>query len=253
MSTGEMIKQARIAKNMSQEELANMLGVSRQAVSKWESDKSIPIGVNRESINSILEISLEVEEKGKEDNFAKYTKYIKLLILCGVITLVFIVLSIILSITLYKTKKQNYLSNETINIDESTGITGIDSNSEPDYIYNNDSAATPSITKIVFYDCDKEVVRDEALWYDASRIEGILLEWEGGCPDTIKMFAVPSGSNTIEETKLLLTKEVTDGDNVELIDADLLREEYMSHIYFQLDFQGTIITSDEFNVLCIEE
>lgn len=67
MSNGELIKKARIAKNMSQEELANMIGVSRQAVSKWESGKSIPIGVNRECITNILEIPLEIEETQNEE------------------------------------------------------------------------------------------------------------------------------------------------------------------------------------------
>jgi len=72
MSTGEMIKQARTKKNMSQEELANRLGVSRQAVSKWESDKSVPIGVNKECINSILEISLELEYNDADNQSNKY-------------------------------------------------------------------------------------------------------------------------------------------------------------------------------------
>lgn len=67
MSNGELIKKARIAKNMSQEELANMIGVSRQAVSKWESGKSIPIGVNRECLTNILEIPLEIEETQNEE------------------------------------------------------------------------------------------------------------------------------------------------------------------------------------------
>ena len=36
MTLGEQIRQARENKNLSQEELASQLGVSRQAVSKWE-------------------------------------------------------------------------------------------------------------------------------------------------------------------------------------------------------------------------
>ena len=263
MTTGEIIKQARVAKNMSQEELANMLGVSRQAVSKWESDKSIPIGVNRECINSILEISLEIEEK---ENEKVSDKYKRLLIISGVVIAVLIALTVILSIKLFMVKKnlkqESNIVSETTDVTETTyypaesvidydetdiGITGTDKNTESTYIYDV-SEASPAITKITFYDCNKDVVQDDALWYDAALIEGIMIQWDGGCPDTIKMFSIPSGSNTIEETKLLLTKEVTDGDNVELIDADLLREGYMSHVYFQLDFQGTIVSSDEYNV-----
>lgn len=267
MTTGEIIKQARVAKNMSQEELANMLGVSRQAVSKWESGKSIPIGVNRECINSILEISLEIEEKEGEE---KTDNYKHVLIACGTVVVILIILLVILSVNLIKAERKikyesskvseitditekTYLPNESATDyeTEKTGVSGTDSNTESTYVYAVSEEA-PTITKITFYDCNKETVLDDALWYNASLIEGIMIQWEGGCPDTIKMFAVPSGSDTIEETKLLLTKEVTDGDNVELLDADLLREEYMSHVYFQLDFQGRIVSSDDYNVFCEE-
>lgn len=42
MSLGETILILRTQRNMSQEELANSLGVSRQSVSKWETDASTP-------------------------------------------------------------------------------------------------------------------------------------------------------------------------------------------------------------------
>jgi hypothetical protein len=113
----------------------------------------------------------------------------------------------------------------------------------------NADLAVPSITKITFYNEDKEEVHEEALWYNASDIEGIMIQWKGGCPDTIKMFATPSGSNTIDETKLLLTKEVKDNDFVELLDADAFKDYFMIHLYFQLDFAGTIVKSADFNVI----
>lgn len=58
MTLGETIKQARMAKNMSQEDLANEVGVSRQAISKWESNKAIPTGINRECFNSVLALRM---------------------------------------------------------------------------------------------------------------------------------------------------------------------------------------------------
>ena len=42
MNLGEKLQILRINKRLSQEELANILDVSRQAVSKWESGKSVP-------------------------------------------------------------------------------------------------------------------------------------------------------------------------------------------------------------------
>ena len=42
MSIGERISSLRKQKNMSQVQLAKLLGVSRQAVSKWENDQTAP-------------------------------------------------------------------------------------------------------------------------------------------------------------------------------------------------------------------
>ena len=42
MTIGEKITHLRIASGISQEKLAEMLDVSRQTVSKWESDESLP-------------------------------------------------------------------------------------------------------------------------------------------------------------------------------------------------------------------
>lgn len=51
MTIGQKISVLRTAEKMSQEQLAERLSVSRQSVSKWESDKALP------EINTVLEIS----------------------------------------------------------------------------------------------------------------------------------------------------------------------------------------------------
>ena len=51
MTFGEKLKGLRKEKGYSQEELAGLLEVSRQAVSKWESDRGIP------EIDKLLQIS----------------------------------------------------------------------------------------------------------------------------------------------------------------------------------------------------
>ena len=42
MSTGTRIAQARKKQNLTQEQLAEQLGVTRQSVSRWESDAAYP-------------------------------------------------------------------------------------------------------------------------------------------------------------------------------------------------------------------
>ncbi len=59
MTLGEKIQKHRKEKSMSQEELAALLGVSRQAVSKWELNDTIPDTENVIQLGKILEVSLD--------------------------------------------------------------------------------------------------------------------------------------------------------------------------------------------------
>ena len=55
MSIGERITEMRIARNMSQSQLAQALSVSRQAVSKWENDQSSPDTIHLVQLADILD------------------------------------------------------------------------------------------------------------------------------------------------------------------------------------------------------
>ena len=59
MTLGEKITHLRIVNNMSQEALANLLKVSRQSISKWESDESLPQIDNLLEISNIFKISTD--------------------------------------------------------------------------------------------------------------------------------------------------------------------------------------------------
>ena len=142
MTLGEQIKQAREKKNYSQEELASKLDVSRQAISKWENDTSVPQGINREILNQVLDLSIEIED----DNNKITGKYKKLMILGWGLAGIFAISTIILSVVLYKVKSGTafYLPQETISTEMNDGqdIPGTDSNSESVYIYQVDNIAT---------------------------------------------------------------------------------------------------------------
>ena len=56
MTYGERIRQEREARGLTQEELAEALGVSRQAVSKWEGDLSRPAAGKLILLSETLEI-----------------------------------------------------------------------------------------------------------------------------------------------------------------------------------------------------
>lgn len=82
MDLGQNIYLARKRKGMSQEELANRLEVSRQCVSLWETNQTIPNIVKLESISSVLDVPLEyltgrITLEEEEKNFVKKSNRIK--------------------------------------------------------------------------------------------------------------------------------------------------------------------------------
>ena len=56
---GDKLYQLRKDKGISQEELADKLGVSRQAISKWERGEALPDTDNLISIAKLYEVSLD--------------------------------------------------------------------------------------------------------------------------------------------------------------------------------------------------
>ena len=59
MTLGEKIKEARKKCNMSQEQLAEKVNVSRSAVAKWETDKGAPDIENLKALSHFLNISID--------------------------------------------------------------------------------------------------------------------------------------------------------------------------------------------------
>lgn len=66
MSVGERISELRNAKNLSQNQLAKLMEVSRQAVSKWETGQSIPDSLNMIKLADILETDIEYLTTGRQ-------------------------------------------------------------------------------------------------------------------------------------------------------------------------------------------
>lgn len=64
MNIADTIRQSREARDLTQEDLAERLEVSRQAVSKWEVGASVPTPENLKTLGEILEVTFETEEGG---------------------------------------------------------------------------------------------------------------------------------------------------------------------------------------------
>lgn len=215
MTLGEQIKEARERKNYSQEELAEMCGVSRQAVSKWENNNSVPQGANRDILKETLGIEIEFPREEK----AALKK--RLFVWGGWITAAVLLLGVI--------------------------CIGIYIVSAPEVIEKTDTQ--PRVTSVCFYDSRQKEVRDEALWYNAAHIESILVQWEGAAPVSISIYYIPGGTNMVEYTELLATKEILDTGTAALLSADALKDKkIMGHVTFMLDYGSFTVYSDQYNI-----
>lgn len=70
MSIGERISELRKEGNLSQGQLADSLGITRQAVSKWENDLAVPDALKMIHLADILDTDIEYLSTGRR-NFAR--------------------------------------------------------------------------------------------------------------------------------------------------------------------------------------
>ncbi len=233
MALGEEIRQAREEKHLSQEDLAEQLGVSRQAVSKWENGIALPQGINREMLNRILELET-MQETEETEGFSEIPEIRKKSVTWKVGWALAAVMSVVALV--FGMMLVSLIRKQTGNAADSA------------------AESSPALKTVQFYDKNQNIVAAEALWYNAARIELILLQWEGGTPTNVRVFRIPTGSETMEQMELLLTKSIPDGDEFALLDAEIIKNIGMSnHIFFELDFGTEIVTSEEYNILYDED
>ena len=66
MCVGDRISELRNEKKLSQNQLAKLMEVSRQAVSKWETGQSVPDSLNLIKLSDILETDIEYLTTGRQ-------------------------------------------------------------------------------------------------------------------------------------------------------------------------------------------
>lgn len=68
MDFSERLVQLRKKNNMSQEELAEKMNISKQAISKWEAQRKVPRTENLKRLSEIFKVSLDYLLYGEEAN-----------------------------------------------------------------------------------------------------------------------------------------------------------------------------------------
>ncbi|MCH5269023.1 MAG: helix-turn-helix transcriptional regulator, partial [Lachnospiraceae bacterium] len=159
MTLGEQIKQAREEKNLSQEALAEYMGVSRQAVSKWENDTAIPQGTNKEMLAQVLDLEII-----KEDAEVPRRRTILWSGWIAAVILLAVLVGVVIAFRIYRQEQSGrgvLINMETEYVEKP--VIDQDSDSEADGF----SSELPQLLSVCFYDSSQNEVTDMALWYNA--------------------------------------------------------------------------------------
>ena len=104
---GKNIKDLRISKNLTQDELAEKLFVTRQTVSNYETGRTRPDIDSLMKISEVLETDIHTVLYG-DDNSKQKEKMIKILFICIGISLLLMVLTFYLAKAAYEIKTMQY-------------------------------------------------------------------------------------------------------------------------------------------------
>lgn len=156
---GSIIKDIRKKNNLTQNEFAFILGVTFQAVSKWENDKSIPDITILKEISNKFNVDLNYLISGKKVNINKKSFFKKNMIIITVI--IFIIISVCLFLFFHK---HNYefktLNGETKDI-KVTGSITYDESKSSIYLnvdYNADDTQKYSYIKCTLYEKHQDIL-----------------------------------------------------------------------------------------------
>ena len=74
MEIGKKLKEARMETKLTQEQVAEEIGVSRQSISNWENEKSLPDIISVIKLSDLYNVSLDTLLKGDKDMMEKIEK-----------------------------------------------------------------------------------------------------------------------------------------------------------------------------------
>ncbi|MCI8690273.1 MAG: helix-turn-helix domain-containing protein [Oscillibacter sp.] len=221
MSVGETIKAAREALGMTQEELAEKLEVSRQAVSKWEVGASVPSPENLELLENVLGVVFSTEKESCEKKGRPlYWKVVW-------IVLGILLLSAFLSIGVYLAIKGEGSQDVPV-------LTGV-------YWFAEDG-------KPLYPD-----LGDGWCLFEAGSKVLLVTDFQNG--EEIEVYAAavyltPAGTETFDEREQLAVQGIPDGQEFALFVLDI-PEGLMGHLEIMLECSGGKAVGEVVNITSI--
>ena len=130
-----LIKKLRIEKNLTQEELGNLLGVSGKAISKWERGESLPDVAIIKKLSDNLGISSDELLQGKVNQNKENNKKKKISYLLILLFLVILVISLLIVFNNKKEKNNLKEKEEPCNLIRTFYIDDINDSNDKNYLY----------------------------------------------------------------------------------------------------------------------
>jgi transcriptional regulator with XRE-family HTH domain len=217
-TTGQIIRERREALKLTQEDLAERLGVSRQAVSKWESDLSAPTSANLQELCRILDVSFEGIGEPEPEPVPKKRNPVGSWLGWGVA----VVLAVLLLVQAIcgGTEQEN---------------------AQPEQI-------EPEIIGVDFYDEQGKLIPELTNWYELAESTTIIVTFQGDSPTTVTVYLTPTGTETADLREQLAVVMVPDGQNYALLHLNP-EDGAMGHLEVALDYGETSIHSGIYNVI----
>lgn len=204
MNTAEMIKAARERLGLTQEDLAEKLEVSRQAVSKWELGASAPSPENLELLEEVLDIRFPTPEEALPQAGLKTAFWSRKR--TALLTLEVLAVAALLSIGMYLVLQAGKPADAP-------------------------RPSEPFITEIAFFDGDASPLRPELGdgWLRFTSGERVLIavEFTDGAGDSVvavSLFLTPAGTETFDLREQIAVQAVSDGRNFALFAWDVPRD-----------------------------
>lgn len=238
MTIAEIIKQARENLGMTQEDLAEKLEVSRQAVSKWELGASVPSPENLKILEEVLGVSFPAPEQpgpqaaavpgkgpGTTVKAAFWNWKRVVLLVLGVL-----IVSALLSIWVFTALKSEK---------------HIDAH----------RPSEPYVTGVYFFDENAAPLQPDLGdgWNSFTAGERVLVavEFEDGAENSVNavsLYLTPTGTETLDQRKQIAVQAAGEGRNFALFAWDIPQEGLMGHLEVVLEYGGGFRVTETLNV-----
>ncbi len=214
MSLGKLIKEKREELHMTQEELAEKLNVSRQAVSKWESGLSMPAEGNLQELCKLLDLTTPPEDAAAVAAPQEVCAKTFVDCLCDGL-------------------------GRCLCPGDTSGRAGVAARG---------TGGGAGHFGCELYDGEGREVNREANWYALTASTTVVITYEGAAPDAATIYLTPSGSETFSERKQLAVIPCNDARKGYILVRLTFAESMMGHLQVALDYGSTSVFSDLYNV-----